>query len=97
LTDPAIEALDGPCAVECRVEQFPLAPGDYWVKLGLATVGEELDEVERALVLTVVNGDAFGEGRGIHRGVCVAPSRWSVVGRGEDRPGGSPVDRESRF
>lgn len=79
LTNPAVESLSGPCEIECRVEQFPLAPGDYWVKLGLATVGEELDEVERAVFFSVLDGDAFGEGRGIHRGVCVAPSRWSVA------------------
>lgn len=79
LTNPAIELLSGPTEVECHVESFPLAPGEYWVKLGLATVGEELDEVEQAVFFSVLNGDAFGEGRGIHRGVCVAPSRWKVT------------------
>jgi lipopolysaccharide transport system ATP-binding protein len=83
LTLPAVEVLSGRTEVECRVDNFPLAPGEYWVKLGLATVGEEIDEVERAVFLTVVNGDAFGEGRGIHRGVCVAPSRWSVAEAGD--------------
>ena len=78
LTNPAIERLSGPTEVECRVETFPLAPGDYWVKLGLATVGEELDEIERAVFFSVLNGDAFGEGRGIHQGICIAPSTWSV-------------------
>ncbi|MFO0951492.1 MAG: ABC transporter ATP-binding protein [Isosphaeraceae bacterium] len=79
LTRPAIETLHGPCEVECRVASFPLAPGEYWLKLGLATVGEEIDEIERALFFSVLNGDAFGEGRGIHQGVCVAPSRWTVL------------------
>lgn len=79
LTNPPLTRLNGSCEVECRVEQFPLAPGDYWVKLGLATVGEELDQVERAVFFTVVNGDAFGEGRGIHQGVCVAPSSWTAT------------------
>jgi lipopolysaccharide transport system ATP-binding protein len=78
LTNPTIERLAGPAEVECRVQTFPLAPGDYWVKLGLATVGEELDEIERAVFFSVLNGDAFGEGRGIHRGICIAPSTWSI-------------------
>ncbi|GAC1463435.1 MAG: ABC transporter ATP-binding protein [Isosphaeraceae bacterium] len=78
LARPTFDVLSGRCVVECQVEQFPLAPGEYWVKLGLATVGEEIDEVERALLFSVLDGDAFGEGRGIHRGVCVAPSLWSV-------------------
>ena len=78
-SQPPIESLEGPCELECRVDRFPLAPGEYWMKLGLATVGEEIDELERALIFTVVEGDAFGDGRGHHRGVCVAPSRWSVL------------------
>ena len=88
LTNPVIELLSGTTVVECRVESFPLAPGEYWIKLGLATVGEELDEVERSVFFTVANGDAFGEGRGIHRGVCVAPSRWTVgeMASSEGRP-----------
>ncbi len=77
-TRPPIESLDGGCTLECRVDRFPLAPGEYWLKLGLATVGEELDEIERAVLFTVVEGDAFGDGRGHHRGVCVAPSSWTV-------------------
>ena len=75
---PPIETLDGACELECRVDRFPLAPGEYWMKLGLSAVGEEIDEIERALIFTVVEGDAFGDGRGHHRGVCVAPSCWSV-------------------
>jgi lipopolysaccharide transport system ATP-binding protein len=83
LTNPAIEVLSGPCEVECRVASFPLAPGEYWVKLGLATVGDELDEVERAIFISVLDGDAYGEGRGIHRGICISPTQWSVTERAE--------------
>jgi lipopolysaccharide transport system ATP-binding protein len=78
LSRPVFERLEGPCEVDCRVQQFPLAPGDYWIKLGLAEVPDEIDEIERALRFTVAEADAFGEGRGFHRGVCLAPSQWTV-------------------
>jgi len=82
LRNPVIETLDGTCEVECRVANFPLAPGEYWVKLGLATPAERIDEVERVTMFTVLNGDAFNEGRGIHQGVCVAPTAWTVEPKG---------------
>lgn len=76
--DAAITELVGPCEVDCRVQRFPLAPGDYWIKLALSAGNSELDTVDRALHFTVVNGDAFGEGRGFTRGLCLAPSDWRV-------------------
>jgi lipopolysaccharide transport system ATP-binding protein len=74
LSHVAVERVDGRCEVDCRIESFPLAPGDYWIKLGLNEY-----EVERAFRFTVANGDAFGDGRGYLRGICVAPSRWSLA------------------
>jgi len=85
LSRTVLERLEGACEVECRVESFPLAPGEYWLKLGLAAADVELDDVERALPFSVQNGDAFGEGRGIHRGVCVAPSTWTTHAAAEQR------------
>jgi Wzt-like putative exopolysaccharide export protein len=79
LSKPVLERLAGRCEVECRVNNFPVAPGEYWLKLGLATMAAGIDDVERVLHFSVINGDAFGEGRGIHRGVCFAPAKWSVV------------------
>ena len=76
---PILERLQGRHMVECMVPMLPLAPGDYWLKLGLSVHGDELDEIERALHFTVTEGDAFGDGRGFHRGVCVAPSRWQLA------------------
>jgi hypothetical protein len=77
LTNPVLPRLQQPGVLECVVESLPLAPGDYWVKLGLAAVPDEIDEIERALRFTVTEGELFGSGRGHHRGLCVAPSRWS--------------------
>jgi lipopolysaccharide transport system ATP-binding protein len=80
LSHAAVPQLAGRCELDCRVEQFPLAPGDYWVKLAIGARGADVDTVDRALHFTVVNGDAFGEGWGFQRGVCVVPSSWSLPG-----------------
>jgi lipopolysaccharide transport system ATP-binding protein len=74
-----VERLAGRCEVDCHIPGFPLAPGDYWVKLAISVGGREIDSVEQALAFSVVNADAFGEGRGFSRGVCVAPSHWNLV------------------
>jgi lipopolysaccharide transport system ATP-binding protein len=79
LSKIAIEHIEGRCAVDCCVKAFPLAPGDYCIKLALTARGQELDVVEQALCFTVTNGDAFGDGRGFQRGLCIAPSEWTVV------------------
>jgi lipopolysaccharide transport system ATP-binding protein len=76
-SEAAIPRIEGQCAVDCCVEQFPLAPGDYMIKLALSDQGNELDSVERAFHFSVVDGDEFGSGRGFTRGVCVAASRWA--------------------
>ena len=77
LSNPALTRLQEPGVLDCVVESLPLAPGDYWLKLGFAAVPDEIDEIERALRFTVTEGELFGGGRGHHRGVCVAPSNWS--------------------
>jgi lipopolysaccharide transport system ATP-binding protein len=80
LANPVLPRLAEPCVLDCVVEALPLAPGDYWIKLGFAAVPDEIDEIERALRFTVTEGEVFGSGRGHHRGVCVAPSKWNVLG-----------------
>ena len=76
---PVLPRLQRPGTLDCVVPQLPLAPGDYWIKLGLAAVPDEIDEIERVLRFTVTDGDAFGQGRGFHRGLCVAPSQWAFA------------------
>jgi len=76
LTNPVMTRLEKAGTLDCIVEMLPLAPGDYWIKLGLAAVPDEIDEIERALRFTVTEGDLFGSGRGHHRGLCVVPSHW---------------------
>jgi lipopolysaccharide transport system ATP-binding protein len=82
-TRPVIERLHGTGTLDCIVERFPLAPGDYWIKLGLGTLDDEIDDVERALRFTVTECDAFGEGHERHRGIAVTPSQWTFSLRSE--------------
>jgi lipopolysaccharide transport system ATP-binding protein len=78
LTNPILDKVLGACRIDCHVGNFPLAPGEYWIKLGLRSSVTEIDEVERVMHFTVINADKFGEGRGIHQGLCVAPAQWTV-------------------
>jgi lipopolysaccharide transport system ATP-binding protein len=78
LTNPVADRLEGKCQLDCRVPNFPLAPGEYWLKLGMWSMVAEVDEVDRVMHFSVTNADKFGEGRGIHQGLCVAPSQWTV-------------------
>ena len=86
LTNPVLTRLAEPCVLDCVVESLPLAPGDYWVKLGFAAVPDEIDEIERALRFTVTEGELFGSGRGHHRGVCVAATKWNFQAIGVNQP-----------
>ncbi|MDB4353661.1 Wzt carbohydrate-binding domain-containing protein, partial [bacterium] len=73
----AISKLLGKHVVECCIPDFPLAPGEYVLQLVLSENREELDILNSVVPFTIANGEAFGEGRGHHRGICVAPSLWS--------------------
>lgn len=86
LSEVAVSRVAGRCAVDCVVDPFPLAPGDYWVKLVLSARGAEIESVERAFSFTVDNAEMFGEGRGFGRGLCVAPSRWRLIESTELEP-----------
>jgi len=74
-----IGLIEGPAVIECRVQNFPLAPGEYVIKLALMETRQTLESIDESLVFHVVDGECFGEGRGHHRGLCVAPSTWRRV------------------
>jgi len=78
---PILDRLAGQGVLDCVVDQLPLAPGDYWIHLCLYSNPDDIDEVHRVKRFTVTDGEAFGEGHGIHpgrhRSVCIAPSHWS--------------------
>lgn len=64
--------------IECIVDAFPLRPGNYSLKLSLNASASVLESIENAMQFTVVDGETFGEGRGFHRGWCVAATRWTA-------------------
>ena len=70
------------CAITCEIPNFPLAPGDYSMKLALTDRNTEVDVIEQAILFTVQDGEQFGEGRAFHRGVCIAPSKWAISNMG---------------
>jgi lipopolysaccharide transport system ATP-binding protein len=72
-----IRRLTGRCEVECRIPVFPLAPGDYWIKLAINEGGCWLDGLEQAFFFTVGDGAVFDEGRPHLYGPCIAPSEWT--------------------
>ncbi|MFO0966062.1 MAG: ABC transporter ATP-binding protein [Gemmataceae bacterium] len=83
LSHPVIENMLGQGVIDCVVDPFPLAPGDYWIRLAVWQVPDALDEVDRVLRFTVTPGEAFGSGRGFQSGVCIAPSHWTFERRSE--------------
>ena len=79
LSRPVLTTIDGEMHVKCTIDRLPLAPGEYWVKLGLANPGGEVDEIEQVMRFNIIDCDAFGEGRGFRGGSCVAPSSWQLL------------------
>ena len=61
--------------VYCEIPWFPLAPGEYSIKLALTVKQIQLDSVEQALLFRVTESPRCE----FHRGVCVAPALWSAT------------------
>ena len=76
LATQAVGAISGLKVVVCTIPRFPLAPGDYILKLALTENLQELEAIDGVAPFTVANGEVFSEGRGFHRGVCVTMSKW---------------------
>jgi len=60
-----VEFVSGPQAgrFTCRVDRFPLSPGQYFITLFCSVNGSISDWVQQAAVLMVEGGDFFGSGR----------------------------------
>jgi homopolymeric O-antigen transport system ATP-binding protein len=72
------ESVPGVGRFSCRVECFPLSPGQYNITLFCRANGVIVDWVQQAALLTVEPGDFYGTGRlppATHGGFLI-PQKW---------------------
>jgi lipopolysaccharide transport system ATP-binding protein len=72
------ESVPGVGRFSCRVERFPLSPGQYNITLFCRANGVIVDWVQQAALLTVEPGDFYGTGRlppATHGGFLI-PQKW---------------------
>ncbi len=74
------ESAPGVGQFSCRVERFPLAPGQYHITLFCRANGTIADWVQQAALLTVEPGDFYGTGRLPHatHGGFLIPQKWRI-------------------
>jgi lipopolysaccharide transport system ATP-binding protein len=74
------ESVPGVGRFSCRVERFPLSPGQYPITLFCMANGIIADWVQQAALLTVEPGDFYGTGRlppATHGGFLI-PQEWQI-------------------
>ena len=74
------ESVPGVGQFSCRVERFPLSPGQYPITLFCRANGIIVDWVQQAALLTVEPGDYYGTGRlpsATHGGFLI-PQQWQI-------------------
>src|SRR2546430_11125170 len=76
------ETMPGVGRFSCRVERFPLSPGQYHITLFCRANGTIADWVQQAALLTVEPGDFYGTGRLPHatHGGFLIPQKWQIQG-----------------
>ena len=74
------ESIPGVGRFSCRVERFPLSPGQYPITLFCRVNGIIADWVSAAALLTVEPGDFYGTGRLPHatHGGFLIPQKWQI-------------------
>ncbi len=70
---------EGDVLLECDIPTLPLVPGEYLMKMFLTVNNQDVDAVEDAIRLTVVESDYFGTGKTPGSGIFVLPHRWRVL------------------
>ena len=78
--------LLGDCAIQCRIENINLLPGQYWLDVVAREVaGPVIDSVSYAFTFDVL-GDGEVLERMEHRGIVYLPARWRLL---DDKSHGS--------
>lgn len=62
----------------CEIPSLALVPGEYKIKVGLDIGGTEVDSVEDATRLTVIESDYYGTGKVPWNGTCVLKHQWEL-------------------
>jgi lipopolysaccharide transport system ATP-binding protein len=70
-------SANGSSALTLQIADFPLAPGEYSIKLAIHESGRLLETVEPVVPFTVTDAEIFGTGEGFRRGRCIARGEWS--------------------
>lgn len=60
----------------CEIPSLALVPGEYKVGVGLDIASGEVDWIDDATRLSIVNSDFYGTGILPTRGVCLLENRW---------------------
>ncbi len=77
-----LEPITNPTSVRCDIPELPLAPGQYWLTLGVG-VSEDpsRDWIQHAACFYVVEADYFRCGRNVSvgQGSFLVRSQWSIT------------------
>jgi len=74
--DPPGADRTGEHTMVCDIPSLPLVPGEYHVMVSLDVDGANVDRVEDAARISVVDGDYYGCGKARYLGYTVLPHRW---------------------
>jgi lipopolysaccharide transport system ATP-binding protein len=72
------EPCEGQQVFACEIASLPLVPGEYKINVGLDIALSEVDCVEDAARLTVINSDYYGTGIVPTKGVFLLNNRWTL-------------------
>ncbi len=63
----------------CEINEFPLAPGEYSIKIAILDRGRLIETVAPVVPFSVIDAELFGTGQGFSRGRCIANASWSLT------------------